>query len=149
MFLKIITCIMAIAFGFFAVLIVRQDYVNYTNSQLVTAKVMDIEILNGGYINVTYQYGFNGKTYTVDEKQGPEKLKVGDELEKRIIKNKPETILEYDNINMVVFQDIVFVLLFVVTTYAFYVSIHVLINNTILFIKEEKEKANNKLKRGY
>lgn len=139
---------MVIAFiiAIVAVYIVRKDYTNYSNSQVVTAKVMDIEILNSRCVNVTYQYDFSGKKYAVGKMQEPQKLKIGDKLKIRINKNKPETILYYCNINMVVFRDITIVLLFIFVIYAFHVLIYALLNNTVSFITEEK-KSRPKIKK--
>ena len=102
-----IACVLAVmiaaAFIFFHV---RKDYNNYSGSQLVMAEVVDIEGASDENISVTYRYNIAGKEYESNKIQYTEKIKKGDEKEIRVKKNNPEMILKYNDINLVIFYDV-------------------------------------------
>lgn len=91
------------AFMFFHV---RSDYNNYSGSQLVMAEVINVEGADDKNINVTYRYDISDKEYESDKVQPTEKIKKGDKKEIRIKKDSPEVILEHNDINLVVFYDV-------------------------------------------
>ncbi len=86
---------------------VRNDYNNYAGSQLVMAKVINVEGADDKNINVAYRYNIAGKEYESNKVQYTEKNKKGDKKEIRVKKNNPEVILEYNDINFVVLLDVV------------------------------------------
>ena len=102
-----IACVLAVmiaaAFMFFHV---RKDYNNYAGSQLVIAEVINVEGADDGNINVTYQYNITGKKYESDKIQYAEKIKKGDKKEIRVKKDNPEIILKHNDINLVIFYDV-------------------------------------------
>ena len=102
-----IACVLAVmiaaAFIFFHV---RKDYNNYSGSQLVMAEVVDIEGASDENISVTYRYNIAGKEYESDKIQYTEKSRKGDKKEIRVKKNNPEIILKHNDINLVIFYDV-------------------------------------------
>ena len=102
-----IACVLAVmiaaAFIFFHV---RKDYNNYAGSQLVMAEVINVEGADDENINVTYRYNIADKEYESDKIQYTEKIKKGDKKEIRVKKNNPEIILKHNDINLVIFYDV-------------------------------------------
>ena len=102
-----IACVLAVmiaaAFIFFHV---RKDYNNYDGSQLVTAEVINVEGASDKNISVTYRYNIAGKEYESDKIQYIEKIRKGDKKEIRVKKNNPEIILKHNDINLVIFYDV-------------------------------------------
>lgn len=102
-----IACVLAVmiaaAFIFFHM---RKDYNNYAGSQLVMAEVVDIEGASDENISVTYRYNIAGKEYESDKIQYTEKSREGDKKEIRVNKNNPEIILKHNDINLVIFYDV-------------------------------------------
>ena len=102
-----IACVLAVmiaaAFIFFHV---RKDYNNYAGSQLVTAEVINVEGASDKNISVTYRYNIAGKEYESDKIQYIEKIRKGDKKENRVKKNNPEIILKHNDINLVIFYDV-------------------------------------------
>lgn len=116
---QIIICISIILAIVFIVQTVEQDYSNYINSQIVTAQVIGIEVLNNRHIYTTYQYNYVGKTYIAHKEQKPtKKLKIGNKSEIRINKSSPKTILDYDDIDTAIAMDALLILFFVLLVYA-------------------------------
>lgn len=104
-FRKIAYILMVIAavFMFFHA---RNDYNNYAGSQLVMAEVINVDGADDKNINVTYCYNIAGKKYESDKVQYTEKIKKGDKKEIRVKKDSPEVILKYNDINLVIFYDV-------------------------------------------
>lgn len=102
-----IACVLAVmvaaAFMFFHV---RKDYNNYAGSQLVMAEVINVEGADDENINVTYRYNIAGKEYESDKIQYTEKIKKGDKKKIRVKKSSPEVILKRNDIDLVVFYDV-------------------------------------------
>lgn len=98
-----ILMVIAAAFMFFHM---RKDYNNYAGSQLVMAEVVDIEGASDENISVTYRYNIAGKEYESDKIQYTEKSREGDKKEIRVNKNNPEIILKHNDINLVIFYDV-------------------------------------------
>ena len=84
----------------------QKDYNNYAGSQLVMAEVVDIEGASDENISVTYRYNIAGKEYESDKIQYTEKSRKGDKKEIRVKKNNPEIILKHNDINLVIFYDV-------------------------------------------
>ena len=84
----------------------QKDYNNYAGSQLVMAEVVDIEGASDENISVTYRYNIAGKEYESDKIQYTEKSRKGDKKEIRVNKNNPEIILKHNDINLVIFYDV-------------------------------------------
>ena len=84
----------------------QKDYNNYAGSQLVMAEVVDIEGASDENISVTYRYNIAGKEYESDKIQYIEKIRKGDKKEIRVKKNNPEIILKHNDINLVIFYDV-------------------------------------------
>ena len=101
-----IACVLAVVAAAFMFFYARKDYNNYSGSQLVMAEVVDVEGASDENISVTYQYNIAGKEYESDKIQYTEKIKKGDKKEIRVKKNNPEVILKYNDINYVVFCDV-------------------------------------------
>lgn len=80
----------------------QKDYNNYAGSQLVMAKVINVEGADDKNINVTYRYNIAGKEYESGKIQPPEKIKKGDKREIQVKKDSPEVMLKYSNINLVI-----------------------------------------------
>lgn len=99
----VLAVIIAAAFIFFHV---RKDYNNYSGSQLVMAEVVDIEGTSDKNISVTYRYNIASKEYESDKIQYTEKIRKGDKKEIRVKKNNPEIILKHNDINLVIFYDV-------------------------------------------
>lgn len=99
----VLAVIIAAAFIFFHV---RKDYNNYAGSQLVMAEVINVEGADDENINVTYQYNIAGKKYESDKIQYTEKIRKGDKKEIRVKKDNPEIILKHNDINLVIFYDV-------------------------------------------
>ena len=95
--------VIAAVFMFFHV---RNDYNNYAGSQLVMAEVVDIEGASDENISVTYRYNIAGREYESDKIQYTEKIKKGDKKEIRVKKDNPEIILKHNDINLVIFYDV-------------------------------------------
>ena len=104
-FRKITYILMMIAavFMFFHV---RNDYNNYAGSQLVMAEVINVEDTDNKNINVAYRYNIAGNEYESDKIQCTEKSRKGDKKEIRVNKNNPEIILKHNDINLVIFYDV-------------------------------------------
>lgn len=104
-FRKIAYILMVIAavFMFFHA---RNDYNNYAGSQLVMAEVINFEDTDNKNINVAYRYNIAGKEYESDKIQYTEKIRKGDKKEIRVKKNNPEIILKHNDINLVIFYDV-------------------------------------------
>ena len=98
-----ILMVIAAAFMFFHM---RKDYNNYAGSQLVMAEVVDIEGASDENISVTYRYNIADKEYESDKIQYTEKIKKGDKKEIRVKKDNPEIILKHNDINLVIFYDV-------------------------------------------
>lgn len=102
-----IACVLAVmvaaAFMFFHV---RKNYNNYAGSQLVMAEVINVEGADDENINVTYRYNIAGKEYESDKIQYTEKIKKGDKKKIRVKKSSPEVILKCNDIDLVVFYDV-------------------------------------------
>ena len=99
----VLAVIIAAAFIFFHV---RKDYNNYSGSQLVMAEVINVEGASDKNISVTYRYNIAGKEYESDKIQYIEKIRKGDKKEIRVKKNNPEIILKHNDINLVIFYDV-------------------------------------------
>lgn len=84
----------------------QKDYNNYAGSQLVMAKVINVEGADDKNINVAYRYNIAGKEYESDKIQYTEKIRKGDKKEIRVKKDSPEVILKYNDINLVIFYDV-------------------------------------------
>lgn len=84
----------------------QKDYNNYAGSQLVMAKVINVEGVDDKNINVAYRYNIAGKEYESDKIQYLEKIKKGDKKGIRVKKNNPEVILKYNDINYAVLCDV-------------------------------------------
>ena len=95
--------VIAAVFMFFHM---RKDYNNYAGSQLVMAEVVDIEGASDENISVTYRYNIAGREYESDKIQYTEKIKKGDKKEIRVKKDNPEIILKHNDINLVIFYDV-------------------------------------------
>ena len=85
----------------------QKDYNNYAGSQLVMAKVINVEGADDKNISVIYRYNIAGKEYESDKIQYTEKIKKGDKKEIRVKKSNPEVILKYNDVNFVVLLDVV------------------------------------------
>ena len=84
----------------------QKDYNNYAGSQLVMAEVINVEGADDKNINVAYRYNIAGKEYESDKMQYLEKIKKGDKKGIRVKKNNPEIILKHNDINLVIFYDV-------------------------------------------
>lgn len=104
--LKSLACVLAVIAAVFMFFHVRKDYNNYAGSQLVMAEVVDIEGASDENISVTYRYNIAGKEYESDKIQYTEKSREGDKKEIRVNKNNPEIILKHNDINLVIFYDV-------------------------------------------
>jgi phosphate/sulfate permease len=98
-----ILMVIAAVFMFFHA---RNDYNNYAGSQLVMAEVINVEDTDNKNINVAYRYNIAGKEYESDKMQYTEKIRKGDKKEIRVNKNNPEIILKHNDINLVIFYDV-------------------------------------------
>lgn len=103
-----IACVLAVIAAAFMFFYARKDYNNYSGSQLVLAEVVNVEGASDENISVTYQYNIAGKEYESDKIQYTEKIKKGDKKEIRVKKGSPEVILKRNDIDLVVFYDIMF-----------------------------------------
>ena len=101
-----IACILTVIAAVFMFFHARNDYNNYAGSQLVMAEVVDIEGASDENISVTYRYNIAGKEYESDKIQYTEKSRKGDKKEIRVKKNNPEIILKHNDINLVIFYDV-------------------------------------------
>ena len=99
----VLAVIIAAAFIFFHV---RRNYNNYAGSQLIMAVVINVEGADDGSIAVTYRYNIAGKEYESDKIQYTEKIKKGDKKEIRVKKSSPDVILKRNDIDLVVFYDV-------------------------------------------
>ena len=106
-FLRKLSCLLAVIAAVFMFFHARSDYNNYAGSQLVTAEVTNIKGASDKNISVTYRYNIAGKEYESDKVQCPEKIKKGDKKDIRVKKGDPEVILEYNDINLVIFYDVI------------------------------------------
>ena len=98
-----ILMVIAAAFMFFHM---RKDYNNYAGSQLVMAEVINVDGADDENINVTYRYNIADKEYESDKIQYTEKIRKGDKKEIRVKKDNPEIILKHNDINLVIFYDV-------------------------------------------
>lgn len=101
-----IACILAVIAAVFMFFHARNDYDNYAGSQLVMAEVINVEGTDDKNINVAYRYNIAGKEYESNKIQYTEKIKKGDKKEIRVKKNSPEVILKHNDINLVIFYDV-------------------------------------------
>lgn len=101
-----IACVLAVIAAVFMFFHARSDYNDYSGSQLVMAEVVDIEGTDDKNINVTYRYSISGEEYESDKIQYTEKIKKGDKKEIRVKKSSPEVILKRNDIDLVVFYDV-------------------------------------------
>lgn len=101
-----IACILAVIAAVFMFFHARNDYNNYAGSQLVMAEVIKVESADNKNINVAYRYNIAGKEYESDKIQYTEEIKKGDKKEIRVKKDSPEVILKYNDINLVIFYDV-------------------------------------------
>lgn len=104
-FRKVAYILMVIA-AVFMFFYARNDYNNYAGSQLVMAEVINVEDTDNKNINVAYRYNIAGKEYESDKIQYTEKIRKGDKKEIRVKKDSPEVILKYNDINLVIFYDV-------------------------------------------
>ena len=104
-FKKIAYILMVIA-AVFIFFHARNDYNNYAGSQLVMAEVINVEGTDNKNIDVAYRYNIAGKEYESDKIQYTEKIRKGDKKEIRVKKDSPEVILKYNDINLVIFYDV-------------------------------------------
>ena len=104
--LKSLACVLAVIAAVFMFFHVRNDYNNYAGSQLVMAEVINVEGADDKNINVTYRYNIADKEYESDKIQYTEKSREGDKKEIRVNKNNPEIILKHNDINLVIFYDV-------------------------------------------
>ena len=104
-FRKVAYILMVIA-AVFMFFYARNDYNNYAGSQLVMAEVINVEGDNDENIVVRYRYNIAGKEYESDKIQYTEKIRKGDKKEIRVKKDSPEVILKYNDINLVIFYDV-------------------------------------------
>lgn len=100
------SCILAVIAAVFMFFHARNDYNNYAGSQLVMAEVINVEGADDGSIAVTYRYNIAGKEYESDKIQYTEKIKKGDKKEIRVKKSSPDVILKRNDIDLVVFYDV-------------------------------------------
>lgn len=98
-----ILMVIAAVFMFFHA---RNDYNNYAGSQLVMTEVINVEGTDNKNIDVAYRYNIAGKEYESDKIQYTEKIRKGDKKEIRVKKDSPEVILKYNDINLVIFYDV-------------------------------------------
>ena len=101
-----IACVLAVIAAVFMLFHARSDYNDYSGSQLVMAKVVNIDGADDGSIAVTYRYNIAGKEYESNKIQYTEKIKKGDKKEIRVKKSNPEVILKRNDIDLVVFYDV-------------------------------------------
>ena len=101
-----ISCILAVIAAVFMFFHARNDYNNYAGSKLVMAEVINVEGADDGSIAVTYRYNIAGKEYESDKIQYTEKIKKGDKKEIRVKKSSPDVILKRNDIDLVVFYDV-------------------------------------------
>lgn len=117
----------------------RSDYNNYAGSRLVMAEVVDIEGADDENINVTYQYNIAGKEYKSDKIQHTEKIKKGDKREIRVKKGSPEVVLKHNDINLVVFYDVMLGLCLGCTVFYLYAMTICVLSSAV----EEVKKLDN------
>lgn len=101
-----IACILAVIAAVFMFFHARNDYNNYAGSQLVMAEVINVEDTDDENINVVYRYNIAGKEYESDKIQYTEKSRKGDKKEIRVKKDNPKIILKHNDINLVIFYDV-------------------------------------------
>ena len=104
--LKSLACVLAVIAAVFMFFHARNDYNNYAGSQLVMAEVINVEGTDNKNIDVAYRYNIAGKEYESDKIQYTEKIRKGDKKEIRVKKDSPEVILKYNDINLVIFYDV-------------------------------------------
>ena len=104
--IKKLTCVLAVIAAAFMFFHARSDYNDYSGSQLVLADVVNIDGADDGSIAVTYRYNIAGKEYESDKIQYTEKIKKGDKKEIRVKKSSPDVILKRNDIDLVVFYDV-------------------------------------------
>ena len=104
--LKSLACVLAVIAAVFMFFHAMNDYNNYAGSQLVMAEVINVEDTDNKNINVAYRYNIAGKEYESDKIQCIEKIRKGDKKEIRVKKNNPEIILKHNDINLVIFYDV-------------------------------------------
>ena len=136
----------------------QKDYNNYAGSQLVMAKVINVEGADDKNINVAYRYNIAGKEYESNKVQHLKKIKNGDKEEIRVKKDSPEVILKYNDINYAVLCDVLIGLGLGLTVLCLYELDYILdydeISNagftttpgvTFASIMEENKKKNEKI----
>lgn len=136
----------------------QKDYNNYAGSQLVMAKVINVEGADDKNINVAYRYNIAGKEYESNKVQHLKKIKNGDKEEIRVKKDSPEVILKYNDINYAVLCDALIGLCLGLTVLCLYELDYILdydeISNagftttpgvTFASIMEENKKKNEKI----
>lgn len=106
--IKKLTCVLAVIAAAFMFFHARSDYNDYSGSQLVLADVVNIDGADDGSITVTYRYNIAGKKYESNKINTQKKLKIkkGDKKEIRVKKSNPEVILKRNDIDLVVFYDV-------------------------------------------
>lgn len=104
--LKSLACVLALIAAVFMFFHVRNDYNNYAGSQLVMAEVINVEDTDNKNINVAYRYNIAGREYESDKMQYTEKIRKGDKKEIRVKKDNPKIILKHNDINLVIFYDV-------------------------------------------
>ena len=98
--------VLAVIFAALMLFHAQKDYNNYAGSQLVMAKVINVEGADDKNINVAYRYNIAGKEYESNKVQHLKKIKNGDKEEIRVKKDSPEVILKYNDINYAVLCDV-------------------------------------------
>ena len=101
-----IACILAVIAAVFMFFHARNDYNNYAGSQLVMTEVINVEDTDDENINVVHRYNIAGKEYESDKIQYTEKSRKGDKKEIRVKKDNPKIILKHNDINLVIFYDV-------------------------------------------
>ena len=106
--IKKLTCVLAVIAAAFMFFHARSDYNDYSGSQLVLADVVNIDGADDGSIAVTYRYNIADKKYESNKINTQKKLKIkkGDKKEIRVKKSNPEVILKRNDIDLVVFYDV-------------------------------------------
>ena len=104
--LKSLAFVLAVIVAALMLFHAQKDYNNYAGSQLVMAKVINVEGADDKNINVAYRYNIAGKEYESNRVPHLKKIKNGDKEEIRVKKDSPEVILKYNDINYAVLCDV-------------------------------------------
>lgn len=135
--LRKIACVLAVIVAVFMFFQVRKDYNNYAESQLAMAEVVNVEGADDENINVTYRYNIAGKEYEADKIQYTEKIKKGDKKEIRVKKDNPEVILKHNDINLVVFYNVMLGLCLGLTVLCLYEMATCMLPSAVEEVKKE------------